>query len=253
MEKGYDVIADVWDELNSEVDYSALATHADSLIRRYKTCAENSVVDLGCGTGSMTLPLAERGYDMIGVDISDEMLSTARDRAAETGREAGEILWLCQDMSDFELYGTVGAAVCCLDGINHLTDPAKVRRCFSLAHNYIEPGGVFIFDVNTPRKFREVYGGRDYILESDGVTCMWQNDYNEKTGLCRFGISVFEERSDGAWDRRDSDWSERCYSRRRLEKWLADAGFEVISVTDGYSDTPATEDNMRWLFCCRRI
>lgn len=250
MEKGYDVIADVWDELNSETDYGALAAHADSLIRRYKTCGENSVVDLGCGTGSMTLALAALGYDMIGVDISAEMLSTAHDRAESEGRE--DILYLCQDMSDFELYGTVGAAVCCLDGINHLTDPAKIKRCFALAHNYIEPGGVFIFDVNTPKKFREVYGGRDYILESEGVTCLWQNDYNEKTGLCRFGISVFEERPDGAWNRRDSDWSERCYSRRRLEGWLSAAGFEVISVTDGYRDKAASEDTMRWCFCCRR-
>jgi hypothetical protein len=178
------------------------------------------------------------------------MLSAARERASEAGRE--DILYLCQDMSDFELYGTVGAAVCCLDGINHLTSPEKVKRCFALAHNYVEPGGVFIFDVNTPKKVREVYGGRDYVLEAEGVTCLWQNDYNDKTGLCRFGISVFEERCDGAWDRRDSAWSERCYSRRRLEGWLKEAGFRVASVTSSYSDDDASDSDLRWCFCSVR-
>jgi SAM-dependent methyltransferase len=197
-------------------------------------------LDLGCGSGNVTLPLAKRGYEMIGIDVSADMLATAR------GREGGEnILWLCQDMRSFELYGTVEAVVCTLDGINHLTKKEDVSSCFRLVHNYLVPNGVFVFDVNSPYKFREVYGNRSYILEDEGVLCAWQNAYNEKSGLCRFDVSLFEEQEDGSYLRGDATVKERCYKEKALCRMLADAGFSILNIFDGYSEAEPKEDTER--------
>ena len=136
-----------------------------------------TAMDLACGTGSMTHAMAARGYDMIGVDRSPEMLSTALSRT-DFDREGPSPLFLCQDMRSFELYGTVGAVVCCLDSLNHLTEDGELEKCFALVHNYLNPDGLFLFDVNAPHKFRHTYGTNDFILENDGAVCCWQNQFD---------------------------------------------------------------------------
>ena len=169
---GYEAISGAYDVLNSETDYEAWADYIAEVFKRYGSGVE-SVLDLGCGTGAMTFALHRRGYDMTGVDLSIDMLSVARDRSYD--EEIDDILWLLQDMRSFELYGTVNAVVCCLDGINHLTGKGDISRCFATVHNYLDPDGLFVFDVNTPFKFESFYADNDYILEDDGVTVCWQN------------------------------------------------------------------------------
>lgn len=245
---GYEAISGAYDVLNSETDYEAWADYIAEVFKRYGSGVE-SVLDLGCGTGAMTFALHRRGYDMTGVDLSIDMLSVARDRCYD--EEIDDILWLLQDMRSFELYGTVNAVVCCLDGINHLTGKGDISRCFGTVHNYLDPDGLFVFDVNTPFKFESFYADNDYILEDDGVTVCWQNHYDGERGVCEFYLSVFEEQEGGLWRRSDETVRERCYNRETLEAELTRAGFEVVGFFGGFDFSAPAEDCQRWHIVAR--
>lgn len=248
---GYAVLSEVYDILNDQINYDDWAEHIHSLISKYKTVDTSLVLDLGCGTGKMTLALSKLGYDMTGIDISPEMLSKAHETFKKEG--IGNVLLLCQDMTDFELYGTVDAAVCCLDGINHLTNPGDVGKCFSLVHNYLVPGGLFIFDVNTPFKFETIYGNNDYIMEDDGILFAWQNDYDKSKKTCSFYMSVFTEDESGKWLRKDGVQREKCFSLAGIKRFLSQNGFELLSVTDGYSFNAPPHDCDRWCITARCV
>jgi SAM-dependent methyltransferase len=211
-----------------------------------------SVLDLACGTGSMTLALAERGFDMIGLDRSCEMLSVARDRAADAG-VADRILWLAQDMTDFELYGTVEAVVSCLDSINHLTTRDALVSCLRLVHNYLVPGGLFLFDLNSQMKFETLYGDASYVFEAPGTFCTWQNCYNPKSKLCHFDITLFEEGEDGRYVRYDERQTERMYTVRSMKRALAECGFELVGAYGSESCAEITDESERWYFVARAI
>ncbi len=241
--ESYSAISAGYDILNSETDYGAWADYIEAAFKKYGNNIE-SVLDLGCGTGAMTFELHDRGYDMTGIDLSIDMLSVARDECYD--REITDILWLLQDMRSFELYGTVGAVVCCLDGINHLTGKGDIDKCFATVHNYLDPDGLFLFDVNTPYKFENFYGNNDYILEDEGVTVCWQNEYDRKKGICSFDLSVFEELEDGLWKRSDETIKERCYEKNELCDSLEKAGFEVVGVFGGYDFSAPAKDCLRW-------
>lgn len=246
--KDYQALAAIYDRFVGEVDYAA---YADFIERRFaeRGISPSLVLDLGCGTGRMTLELARRGYDMIGADASAEMLSRAADRAR---REKREILFLQQDMRELELYGTVGAVVSTLDCVNYLTDAADLDRTFALVHNYLDPGGLFLFDVNTPYKFRHVYGDNAYILEDETSLCAWQNEFDEKSGLCRFYLSVFREGKDGRYTREDEEQTERCYTFEEISASLARAGFENITRFGTFAGDPPTETTERWLIAAHK-
>ena len=140
-----------------------------------------------------------------------------------------------------------------MDTLNHLTDPGDLARTFDLLHNYIEPDGVLVFDVNSPYKFGKVYGNCDYILEDEGVMLTWQNDYRPEEKIADFYISVFRENGDGLWERSDADFSERCYTLEELRELLCRAGFELLSVTDSYSDREIVADTQRYCISAQRI
>ena len=240
----YDLLAEVYDGINGELDYSLWADFLERIFER--DCAERPdlVLDLAAGTGRMTIELARRGYDMTAVDISAEMLDVARRTAENVGLDS-KILWLCQDMTEFELYGTVDAVVCCLDSINHLTSPAELRRALDLVHNYLIPDGVFIFDVNGIGKFESTYADRSYVFENEGGMCIWQNDYNPRSRLCDFYITLFTEEDDGRYVRRDDIETERAYSLRSLKAALSKSGFEFIGAYSDFDFTPATDADER--------
>jgi cyclopropane fatty-acyl-phospholipid synthase-like methyltransferase len=200
----------------------------------------------------MTLALAERGFDMIGLDRSCEMLSVARDRAADAG-VSDRILWLAQDMTEFELYGTVEAVVSCLDSINHLTTRDDLLRCLRLVHNYLVPNGLFLFDLNSQMKFETIYGDASYVFEAPGVFCTWQNSYNPKSKLCHFDITLFEEGEDGRYVRYDERQSERLYTVRSMSSALSECGFELIGAYGSADCTEITDDTERWYFVARAI
>lgn len=241
----YDLLAPVYDEINKEIDYTSWADFIERIIKKeYKLGNAKLVLDLGCGTGSMTLELAARGYDMTGVDYSVEMLDIAMSRARER-RLDGKVLWLCQDMCAFELYGTVEVVVSCLDCINHLDSTKKLGACLSLVHNYLSPDGLFIFDVNGKYKFENVYSDKSYVMETDRSVCIWQNYYNPRTKLCDFYITLFNETGAGTYERYDEVQRERMYTLSYLERALAGAGFEFIGAYSDYDFTEATDKDER--------
>lgn len=260
--EGYTAIARVYDKLNAEIDYAAWADFMEACFDRYLPARPELVLDLACGTGSMTLELAKRGYDMIGIDGSAEMLSEAYNR---TATQPG-ILWLQQDMRTFELYGTVGAVTCCLDSLNYLLLPEDLAKCFATVHNYLEPNGIFLFDMNTPYKFENVYANNAYVLEDElvwdegtedeeraAVYCGWQNTYQPDTRLCEFDLSLFEEMPDGSYRRSDEHQTERCYSLEEIQNALKEAHMELLGIFSSYRFDPADEKTERWYFAARAI
>lgn len=246
----YGGIFRVYDRLNADIDYDAWANFVEEIFSKYSKREVKSVLDLACGTGSMTLQLAKRGYDLTGVDLSPDMLSVARQRASAENLD--DILWLMQDMRSFELYGTVDAVVCALDSLNYLRDTKELSCVFSLVNNYLDAGGMFVFDMNTPYKFENVFADNAYVLEDEGVYCGWQNFYNEKTKRCDFYLSVFEEQEDGSYLRFDEEQTERCFSMRSVKKALEESGFELCGVWAGYDFDELAEDSERWYFAARK-
>jgi len=251
MSSSYSVLSKVYDILNADIDYVKWADYIEGCFDTFGGAKPELVLDLACGTGSMTLELARRGYDMTGIDASPDMLALARQKAEHEG--AANLLLLCQDMRCFELYGTVDAVVCCLDSINHLVGSGDLYRCFSCVHNYLVPGGLFIFDVNTPYKFKNVYGDNSYILESDGIFCGWQNYYNEKSRICDFFLSVFEAGRDGRYSRADVCQRERMYSEKSIKRALNKSGFELLCLSGGYDFSAPHESCERWYITAKRI
>ena len=236
---GYSAIAEVYDKLNKDIDYAAWADMIDECFARFGNQKPEIVLDLACGTGRMTRELAARGYDMIGIDGSYDMLGEAYSGGTEG------ILYLCQDMREFELYGTVDLAVSCLDSINHLQSPADLATCLDLVHNYLVPDGLFVFDVNGRYKFENVYADNAYTMEEDGSFCVWQNSYNPKSHLCDFYITVFSEDEDGRYTRYEDMDRERMYTLRSLKSALLRNGFEFIGAYSDFEFTEADDNSER--------
>ena len=246
----YSILAPYYDEWNAEIDYAAWADGIEGFFTKYAEGKVADVLDLACGTGRMTIELAKRGYDMIGVDRSPEMLDFARTAAEEAGEGiSSRILWLLQEMTAFELYGTVDAVVCCLDPVNHLSGVSDLGRCFSLVHNYLNPDGLFLFDVNTKHKFETVYADRTYAFEAPGVYCTWENRYAR--GVCDFHITLFREEETGKYRRYEANERERAYSLRTLKSELEKAGFEWIGAYPTPSGGTLTGDEDRWYIAAR--
>ena len=227
----YSLLAPYYDAWNAELDYSAWADGIESAFCSHFGGKVEAVLDLGCGSGRMTVELARRGYDMVGVDSSPEMLTVARESAEASGL-AERCLWLMQDMCDFELYGTVEAVVCCLDTLNHLTSYRDLRKMLSLVHNYLVPGGLFLFDVNSREKFEAVYADNAYTFASDNAFCIWQNEYDPKTHIADFYVTLFTEEADGRYVRSEELTRERMYPTPMLLRELRKAGFTPLSVGD---------------------
>jgi SAM-dependent methyltransferase len=246
--KQYEALASFYDALNPDVDYTAWADFVNKIIDKFGKIETKLVLDLACGTGSMSVELSKLGYEVIGVDLSAEMLMEAQNKAYENEQS---ILFLNQDMSELDLYGTVDAVVCCLDSINYLTDEEKLKKSLALVNNFMNDGGLFIFDVNTPYKFRNIYGNNAYILESDDVLCAWQNTFDEKTSICDFDLSFFVEKKNGMYERFDESQREKMYTDAQLREMLKNASFEVLGVYSSYDFKEYTETDERWYYVCR--
>ena len=296
MYDGYRAIARTYDKFNADIDYNRWSDFMEACFDRFLPARPKIVLDLACGTGRMTFPLADRGYDMIGIDGSADMLAEAFDKntirtdrlyeqaclrlgidpdapdpdgklfeaaMAEMNKTSSPPLFLEQDMRAFELYGTVDAAICCLDSVNYLCGDGDLDACLACIYLYLAPGGLLIFDVNTPYKFEHIYGNNAYILEdvlstdvgastADGtadernVFCGWQNAYDPTTGLCRFFLSLFAEQSDGTYTRSDEEQCERCYTYGELTAALDRAGFDLCGVFADMDFSPIAPTTERW-------
>ncbi len=240
----YRLLAPYYDEFIEGIDYKAYTDFIEACFQKYQRARPDLVLDLACGTGKLTSELSLRGYDMTGVDASTEMLTVARERAQDIGH-TDKILYLEQDMCDFELYGTVGACVCTLDGINHLLYAERLRKCLSLVHNYLDPDGLFVFDVIGKGKFESELSGRAYVYERGDDQCIWETLYNKRTHFCDYYITLYESGEDGRYTRHEAWQRERMYTLRTLKSELLRAGFEVLDFVSDFDFTPACDRDGR--------
>ena len=242
----YDALASRYDALTGDVQYEKRADFIEKLFHRSRIPV-HTVLDLACGTGTMTWILTARGYELIAVDNSEDMLAAAMRKSGAV--EGIAPIFLHQSMPKLDLYGTVDAAVCCLDSLNYLTDPEDVRRTFRRLHLFVAPGGMLVFDVNTVAKLQAL-DGQVFLDETDDTYCVWRTEYSR--GLCTYYMDLFRRRSDGTWRRSAELHRQRAYSAEELTAWLTEAGFGDIRVYgDGKLRRPK-EDEQRIYFSCVR-
>lgn len=231
----YEHFAHMYDEFMQNIPAEEWAGYAEQLWQKHGLDPK-LVLDLCCGTGSLALELSSRGYDMIGVDSSPEMLQVARDKALEEGREE-EILFLLQDMREFELYGTVDSILCTCDSLNYLLEEDDVRQVFKLAENYLDQGGLFLFDLNTEYKYRELLGDGTFADTAEDAAFIWENYYYEEEKINEYQVTFFEEDPSmpGTYRRSEETHYQRAYSVEEITGWLEEAHFTVEGVYDAFT------------------
>lgn len=243
----YDNFSRYYDLLTDNVEYEK---RAEYFCRLLSLCGIKSgiLLDLACGTGSISVEMAKRGFDVIGVDSSIGMLNSARAKAYENEQQ---ILLLNQSMDEIDLYGTVDCAVCVLDSINHLEDAAQVRRTFEKVSLFMNPGGAFAFDVNTLYKHKNVLGNNAFVYDLDELYCVWQNSYNEDDSSVDISLDFFEE-EDGVYYRSGESFTERAYELGDIASWLEEAGFEVVGIYDDMTTENAYTETERAVFLAKK-
>ena len=187
------------------------------------------ILDLGCGTGDITYLFARDGYDMIGIDISFDMLNIAKKENSHK-----KILYLNQDMREFELYGTVDVIYSSLDCLNYITDKRDLKKVFRLCHNYLNPDGLFIFDINTPYKYENILNGNTFVYDNEDAYLVWQSEYLKKEKICTFFLDMFYK-TENAYERFYEEQEQRAYTVDELKKLATDTGFEILGVYDNLS------------------
>ena len=243
---GYSAFAEYYDVLQRDVPYGRIAERIAALGRQYSS--ENEViVELGCGTGRLCRELVKLGYDVIGVDISAEMLDIA-----EQYSEEGEVTYLLQDMTELDLWGAADIIVCVLDGMNHLKDEQAFCKAIERAAMFTCDGGLLIFDVNTEYKHRQILGDNAFVydVEDEGLFCAWRNSCNED-GSVDIALDFFQNEG-GIYHRSSEYFTEILISRRVIEDALGKSGFELVGVFDGLSEAEPCETTQRELYVCRR-
>lgn len=246
MSSSYESFAHVYDGLMQDVDYREFAAYYEKMFAGMGIRV-HTLLDLACGTGTLLAIMAGRGYEMIGTDGSADMLMEAAEKAA--GVEGIKPLLLNQDMAELDLYGTVDAAYCSLDGINYV-ERDKLDEVFRRVRLFLEPGGAFIFDVNTEHKFRMMDGGL-YVDENDGAFCVWRTEFIPEERACFYGVDIFT-RSKVNWERSCEEHFEYAYSAEELREALEKAGFCDIRFYGNLSEKPPEEDEMRIFVSARK-
>ena len=246
----YGDFAYYYDMLTENVDYEKRCEYICSLLAE-NGVSEGILLDLACGTGTMSLMLSERGYDVVGVDGSEEMLTQAQEKKMETG---ADVIFLCQRMEELDLFGTINAAVSTLDSINHVTDEDTVKEIFRRVSLFMEDKGIFVFDVNTPYKHREVLGDNTFIYDLDEVYCVWQNSTDENL-VTTISLDLFEKDEDDeeTYYRYSEEFSERAYDLDDIKTWLENCRFEVLARYEEMTKDDVRSDTQRAVFVARKI
>lgn len=244
--KAYDTLAGYYDDFCLDVPYDEFLTFYKKLFSR-AGIEPKLVLDLACGTGEMTLRLAQAGYETIGVDISQEMLSVAYQKPCPDG--AVPPVYICQPMEKLDLYGTVDAAVCCLDGVGYMTDRRKLARAFSLVRLFMNPGGVFIFDINSASLLKSL-DGCAFTRESEDAFCVYQGDYDETSEIFTYTVDIFEK-TGRLYSRSTEYHSERAYENDALREMLLHAGFSSVEIFGSCRLEAPKEDEERIFFMAK--
>ncbi len=244
----YSYFARYYDVLTENVDYQERAKYLCDICRRHNhECGVT--LDLACGTGSLTIELKKFGIDVFGADMSSDMLSEAQMKACENDLS---ILFLCQKMQDLELYSNIDTCFCTLDSINHITSKKELIKAFKSVSKYLADDGLFVFDVNTIYKHKEILSDNCYIYDTEGVFCAWQNNYQERNNKVIITLDFFEPDEDGAYIRTSEQFSERAYSHDQMTEMLGEAGLEIECIYEDMTFSSPKENTQREIFVVRK-
>lgn len=237
----YAGFAAVYDLFMDNVPYEKWCGRITELLREYGV-KDGLVLDLGCGTGTLTELLAESGYDMIGVDVSEEMLELAVEKREASGHD---ILYLLQDMREFELYGTVKAVISVCDSVNYITEEADLLQVFRLVNNYLDPGGIFLFDLNTVYKYEILLGENTIAENREEGSFIWENYYDPEEKLNQYDLTLFIRQDDGLYRKCEETHFQRAYSADRIRRLLREAGMEFLKICDADTGQEPSETTER--------
>ena len=243
----YGPLAVCYDGFTRDVDYVRWADYIEAHFRKQRRPVK-TVLDLACGTGTLSWLLAERGYEVIGVDFSPDMLAQAMEKALPTPGPTP--LFLCQPMEALDLYGTVDACICMLDSANHVTEPALLHRAMERVHLFLEPGGLFLFDVLSPSHLEGLDGGL-FLDETEDALCVWRTEYDKRRRLCTYAMDLFL-REGGLWRREEELHQEYAYTADMLEDFLKSTGFERIQRHGTLKMRPPVEADSRLFFTAHK-
>ena len=237
----YNGFAYLYDSFMAGTPYTEWVAYIDNILVRHlsQNRKNHIVLDLACGTGNITIPLAQMGYDMIGVDKSVDMLAQAQAKA--TGHK---ILFLAQDMRELDLYGTVDAAICVCDGINYILSEAELVAIFKRVRMFLNPGGVFIFDMNTEYKFKEVLGGKIFTAKVDDAEYEWDNHFDSDTGVNEYRVTFMSTTGESFVEVHH----QRAYPIDVICDLLRSAGFESVDMRNGYGDDAPGRESIRVVY-----
>lgn len=245
--EAYGRFAGVYDIFMDNVNYGEWTDYIiEALVQ--DGIKDGLVLELGCGTGTVTEMLADAGYDMIGIDNSEEMLAEAMEKRAESGHD---ILYLLQDMQDFELYGTVRAVVSVCDSMNYVTEPEDLEYVFALVNNYLDPGGLFIFDMNTVYKYQEMIGDSTIAENREEGSFIWENTYDEESGINEYALTLFLPDTDGRYEKVEEVHYQRAYPLEQIKTLLQSSGLKMLAVYDAYTREAPRADSGRLTFIAK--
>ncbi|MEE0073764.1 MAG: class I SAM-dependent methyltransferase [Lachnospiraceae bacterium] len=240
--EAYTSFAEVYDTFMDNVPYEEWAEYLAELLQEYDI-EDGLVLDLGCGTGSLTEILATKGYDMIGADGSAEMLEIAMEKKAQSGHD---ILYLLQDMREFELYGTVRAVVSVCDCVNYITDEKELEQVFRLVNNYLDPEGIFIFDFNTEYKYKEILGEQTIAEDREDCSFIWDNYYYEDENMNEYELTLFIKEQDSNLYRKYQEMHyQKAYTLDAMRELIEWSGLEFVTAYDAYTRKAPTETSER--------
>ena len=237
-----------YDALTADVDYRARGAYLKRLAERHGG-RFRLVLDLACGTGSLAVELARLGAEVIAVDGSGEMLAQAMNKSAGL---TPPVLYLCQGMEELDLYGTVDTTLCTLDSLNHLPDREALRRVFHRVWLFTEPGGLFLFDMNTPYKHREVLGGAAFVRETPEVCCVWQNTLDPRDDSVEIQLDFFAREMGDRYRRYSECFREAAWPREEVQELLKAEGFRLLELRGDYTDAPPGPREERVVYIARR-
>lgn len=239
----YEALAASYDRLTDDVKYGEVLRYLEQIWKEKGKCPE-TILDLACGTGSLTVLLAKNGYRVLGADCSEDMLAVAYQKAMDI--EENRPYFIHQSMQKLRLPYEVDSVVCCLDSLNYLTEPSDCRETICRVYDALAPGGIFVFDVNTPEKLRAM-DGQVFLDEDDDVYCVWRAEYSEAERICAYGMDIFQ-RTGSLWRRSFEEHLEYAYDSAQLLGFLRDAGFADVSVYGDRSLLPPAPGEQRIYF-----
>ena len=247
---GYHSFSYFYDSLTKNISYKSRAEYFDMLIKKHGG-TKNILLDLACGTGSLSEEMSRMGYDVIGIDSSEEMLNAAVEKKIESGLN---IQYLCQDMTRLDMFGTIDVTICALDGLNHLPSLEAVRQAVQKVSLFCEPKGLFIFDINTPYKHKNVLGNNTFVYDMENVCCVWQNTYHEQAdNRVDMSLTFFERLENGLYERFEDEFSEIAFEESVIDELLQKCGFEIAGKYDYDSVLPSKEDSEKLVYVVRKV